>query len=122
MGIDYLERFGITTLWPTTTWTRTATCSPMLYQPLALGGITDGVVNLELTGAYAALANGGNYIKPKFYSRIEDSQGNVILDNTSEETRVVKDTTAFLITKAMEDVIKSPEGTANGSISLATCR
>lgn len=117
VGIDYLERFGITTLY-NNDLDENGNLLSDAYQPLALGGITDGVVNLELTGAYAALANGGNYIKPKFYSRIEDSQGNVILDNTSEETRVVKDTTAFLITKAMEDVIKSPEGTANGSISL----
>lgn len=117
VGIDYLERFGITTLY-NNDLDENGNLLSDAYQPLALGGITDGVVNLELTGAYAALANGGNYIKPKFYSRIEDSQGNVILDNTSAETRVVKDTTAFLITKAMEDVIKSPEGTANGNISL----
>lgn len=116
-SIDYLERFGITTLY-NNDLDENGNLLSDAYQPLALGGITDGVVNLELTGAYAALANGGNYIKPKFYSRIEDSQGNVILDNTSSETRVVKDTTAFLITKAMEDVIKSPEGTANGSITL----
>ena len=30
-----------------------------LQLPTALGGITDGVSNLEMTGAYAAIANGG---------------------------------------------------------------
>ena len=29
------------------------------YAPLGLGGISNGVTNLELTGAYAAIANGG---------------------------------------------------------------
>lgn len=43
-------------------------------QPLALGGITDGVVNIELCDAYATIANGGKYNEAKFYSRIEDSR------------------------------------------------
>ncbi|MDO4343408.1 MAG: transglycosylase domain-containing protein [Eubacteriales bacterium] len=117
VGLDYLERFGITTLYDND-WDANGNLLTDAYQPLALGGVTDGVVNLELTGAYAALANGGTYIKPKFYSRIEDSQGNIILDNTSAGTQVVSESTAFLLTKAMEDVVKNPEGTAYNIISL----
>jgi len=116
-GLDYLERFGFTTLY-NNDLDADGNILTDAYQPLALGGITDGVVNLELTAAYAALANNGNYIKPKFYSRIEDSHGNVILDNTCEPVQAVKSSTAFLMTKAMEDVIKDPDGTANGIISL----
>lgn len=116
-GLDYLERLGITTLYNNDQDAQGNILTDA-YQPLALGGVTDGVVNLELTAAYAALANGGNYIAPKFYSRVEDSQGNVILDNTSTATPVFSSTTAFLITKAMEDVIKDPNGTANGYINL----
>lgn len=119
VGLDYLEKFGFTTLYNNDT-DADGNLITDAYQPLALGGITDGVVNLELTAAYAALANGGKYIEPKFYSRIEDSQGNVILDNTRAEREVVKDTTAYLMTKAMEDVIKDPEGTAYGVIDLGS--
>lgn len=39
-----------------------------------LGGITDGVVNIELCDAYATIANGGKYNEAKFYSRIEEFQ------------------------------------------------
>ena len=117
VGLEYLQRFGITTLYDNDMDANGNVLSDA-YQPLALGGITDGVVNLELTAAYAALANGGNYIKPKFYSRIEDSQGNIVLDNTSEATQVVSASTAFLVTKAMEDVIKDSLGTAYGNILL----
>jgi penicillin-binding protein 1A len=105
LGFDYAEKFGISTLYDDT--------SLDVRQPLALGGITDGVVNLELTEAYATIANGGQYIEPKFYTRIEDQQGNVIIDNTSPaSTTVLKETTAFLLTSAMEDVIS--EGTGTG--------
>lgn len=117
VAMNYLERFGISTLY-NNDMDADGNILSDAYQPLALGGITDGVVNLELTAAYAALANGGNYIRPKFYSRIEDSNGNVILDNTSAKTQVVQESTAYLITKAMEDVIRDPQGTAYGNINL----
>ncbi len=117
VGLQYLERMGISTLYNNETDSEGNLLSDA-YQPLALGGITDGVVNLELTAAYACLANGGRYIRPTFYSRVEDSQGNVILEHTGASTEVFKETTAYLITKAMEDVIKDPLGTAYGTISL----
>ena len=76
-----------------------------VYQPLALGGIYNGVSNLELTAAYAALANDGTYIKPIFYTSITDNDGNVIIDNTPEETHAVNKYTAALLTSAMQDVV-----------------
>ena len=78
--------------------------------PTALGGITKGVCNLELTAAYAAIANNGTYIKPVFYTKILDADGNVIIDNTPEETKVIKPSTAYLLTSAMEDVVKKGTG------------
>ena len=117
VGLHYLEKLGITTLYDNDI-DANGNLLTDAYQPLALGGVTDGVVNLELTAAYAALANGGNYIKPKFYSRVEDSNGTVILDNTSSATQVFQPSTAWLITKAMEDVIRDPLGTAYNTVNL----
>lgn len=104
LGFNYAEKFGISTLYDDTALD--------VRQPLALGGITDGVVNLELTEAYASIANGGQYSKPKFYTRIEDQAGNVIIDNTPVTTTVLKDSTAFLLTNAMQDVITSGTATS----------
>ena len=101
-GYDYLTRLGFTTL----------DAQSDTYQPLALGGITNGVTNLELTAAYAAIANEGNYIEPSFYTRVTDKEGNVLLENTSEETRVFSESTAFLLTSAMESVMEEGTGTA----------
>lgn len=58
------------------------------------------------------MANGGTYIKPMFYTRILDQEGNVILENTPQTTSVVKESTAYLLTSAMEDVVKQGTGTA----------
>ena len=66
-----------------------------MIQPLALGGITYGVSDLELTAAYAAIADGGQYRKPVFYTKVTDSKGNVLIDNTENKaTQVFKASTA----------------------------
>lgn len=93
-GYSYLQDFGFTTLGDSDR-----------VQSLALGGVTNGVTNLELTAAYATIANGGEYIKPRFYTKILDHEGNVLIDNTPQTKRVLKETTAWLLTDAMKDVI-----------------
>ena len=72
-----------------------------------LGGITKGVSNLELTDAFAAIANGGIYTKPVFFTQILDHNGKVLLENEPETKRVLKDSTAFLLTDAMAQSMES---------------
>ncbi len=71
----------------------------------SLGGLTHGVTVLELTAAYGAIANGGVYHKPTPYTKVLDHDGNVLLEYKDEGKRVIKETTAFLLTDMMEDVI-----------------
>lgn len=100
-GYEYLTKFSFSNLLP----------SESTHQSIALGGLTNGVSNLELTGAYAAIANGGKYIEPVLYTKVTDSEGNVILDNTNRQsTQIFRESTAYLLTSVMEDVVK--RGTA----------
>ena len=122
LGYDYLLNFGITTLvegekingeWRTD-----------IIQATALGGITKGVTNLELCSAYASIANEGAYIEPKLYTKVVDANGNVLLDNTSPDSRqVIKPTTAYLLTDAMVDVVTGTGGTGTavnfGNMAIA---
>ena len=80
---------------------------------ISLGGLTDGVSVLELTAAYGAIANGGVYREPIFYTKVLDHNGNVLIDNTqnAESHRVIKETTAYLLTDMMEGVITQGTGT-----------
>ena len=114
LGYDYLTNFGFTTL------EESKEINGKIYsdiqQALALGGITNGVTNEELNAAYACIANNGTYIKPKLYTRVVDHDGNIILDNTMPQSRqVIKETTAFLLTDAMVDVVTSGTG---GSVNF----
>ncbi len=110
LGVEYLEKFGFTTL-----VTEPTEINGKIFDDFnastAIGGITYGVSNLELTAAYAAIANNGTYIKPVFYTKILDSDGNVVIDNTPEKTTVIKPSTAYLLTSVMEDVITEGTGT-----------
>ncbi len=101
VGYDYLTNFGFTTL-----------TQDDIVQSLSLGGITNGVTNLELTAAYATIADGGTYTKPRFYTRILDHDGNVLIDNSPETHTVLKESTAFLLTDAMKDVVTVGTGKA----------
>lgn len=110
LSYDYLINFGFTTI------TDGVVINNKFYtdvrQPLALGGLTRGVSPYELNAAYAAIANMGTYVEPKLYSRVLDSEGNVILDNTNPKSKqVIKETTAFLLTSAMTDVVTRGGGT-----------
>ena len=114
LGFDYLTNFGFTTLEESKEINGKIFSD--IQQALALGGITNGVTNEELNAAYACIANGGTYIKPKLYTRVVDHDGNIILDNTTPQSRqVIKESTAFLLTDAMVDVVTSGTG---GSVNF----
>ncbi len=109
-GYEYLLNFGFTTLVDGTDENYPGYTD--IAQSTALGGITRGVYNLEMTAAYASIANGGEYTEPIFYTQVLDHDGNVLLDNTTPDThRVIKESTAYLLTSAMEDVVNQGTGT-----------
>ncbi len=146
VGYEYARKLGISTLQESYT-SADGSHSSDIVQPLALGGITQGVTNLELCAAYAAIANQGVYRTPKFFTKILDRQGNVLIDQTDaltepvnsstaakttsaarlapgetqkDNTRVLSESTAFLLTDAMKDVVNAPDGTAYGAITAGT--
>ena len=96
LGVEYAQNLGITTL-----------SNKDLNPATSLGGLNLGVTNLDLTTAFATIANGGNYIKPKFFTKILDHNGKVLVQAETESRRVLKDSTAFLLTDAMAASMQS---------------
>jgi penicillin-binding protein 1A len=109
VGYDYLLKLGFTSLIDTRKEADGRVVSD-INPPLALGGITYGVSNLELTAAYATIANGGFYTEPILYTKIVDHNGKVLLENKTETEQVMKESTAWLLTSAMEDVVNIGTG------------
>ena len=109
-GYEYLKQFGFSTL-----------TDADITQAMALGGITNGVYNLEITAAFASIANSGTYTEPVLYTEILDHDGNVLIDNSAPATHeVLKDSTAYLLTSAMEDVVNGGTGTTASLSNMTT--
>ncbi len=105
LAYEYIRNFGFTTVIEREVQENGDVWSD-LYQSMALGGLTRGVTNLELCASYATIANSGKSIKPTFYTKITDTDGNVIIDKTTASTTVTREATAWLLTNAMQDVVK----------------
>lgn len=101
LGYQYAQNFGITTL-----------TDADIYESIALGGLAQGVYNYQLCAAFAAIANGGVYNSPTMYTKILDHDGNVLLEGNKETRTVIKDSTAALLTSAMQDVATKGTGKA----------
>ena len=78
----------------------------------ALGGFTRGTSALEMSSAYAALANHGAYRSPSCIVRVEDSYGNVVIEYEAEEKQVYEASAADAMTDILKGVMIS--GTAKG--------
>lgn len=97
--LEKIEGFGITTL-----------TDKDKVEALAIGGTYGGVSNFEMTAAYSAIARGGVYIEPIYYTKVLDKDGKVLLKNRAHRHEVVTTATAELLTEAMEDVVSSGTG------------
>ncbi len=114
VAYNYLINDGFTTIVDHYTTSNGDVLSD-INQSLALGGITFGVTNLELTAAYASIANLGIYRKPVYYSQVYDHDGNLVIDNTNPDDpkrthRTMKATTCWQLIQAMRDVVTSGTG------------
>ena len=65
------------------------------------------VTNEMLTAAFASIANDGIYQKPTYYTKVLDRHGNILLESVPSQTRIIKSSSAALLTNAMENVISS---------------
>jgi 1A family penicillin-binding protein len=75
---------------------------------LALG--TGEVSLLDLTSAYTAFANAGVLQPPVFVTRVEDRDGRVIYRGESIGRRVLSESTAFLMSNMLADVVDHGTG------------
>ncbi|MDL2249379.1 penicillin-binding protein 1A [Lachnospiraceae bacterium PF1-22] len=110
VAFDYAKKLGISTL------IESEEINGKIYSDLTgglpLGSLTKGVRNYEVCSAFAAIANGGVYNAPTLYTKVLDMDGHLLLDGTGEQHQAIKDSTAYLLTSAMETVVSEGTGTA----------
>ncbi|MDQ2086937.1 PBP1A family penicillin-binding protein [Herbivorax sp. ANBcel31] len=99
IALDYLKKAGIDRTDET-------------YLSIALGGPRDGINPLQLAASYVPFANKGLYFEPVTYTKVLDINGDVLLENKPESTIVYDETTAFIMTDMMKDVMTYGTGGA----------
>lgn len=106
LGFDksraFLESVGVTSI----------TDTDMGSAQLALGGLTNGISPLQMAGAYAAIANDGEYITPTFYTKVTDKDGNTILTPKQEKRRVLSVENAYIVKSILTQPVLGSGGTA----------
>ena len=100
-SIKYMKKMGITTL---------TNLDNNLN--LALGGLDKGISPLEMSGAYATIANDGVYIEPTFYENIKDKSGKIIIQSKQKHRRVFSSNIAYIIKELLTQPVNGIYGTA----------
>lgn len=104
-SVSFLQKkFGITTL-------VTSGRQNDYGLSLSIGSMTDGLLLKELTAAYAPFGNGGNYFTPITYTRLEDSNGNIVIDKSSKKSRAISEDTASVMNRLLYEVVNGEGGT-----------
>ncbi len=102
-SVEYLKKVGIDR-------------SNEKYISMALGGLYEGVNPLIMAASYVPFVNNGVYVEPIAYTKVTDNKGNVLLDKKSEQKKNIayKETTAFLMTSMLRDVVTNGTAATNG--------
>ena len=101
-AMEYLKKMGVTTL----------DDEKDNNLALSIGGLTWGISPLEMATAYAMIANDGTYIESTFYSKVEDSEGKVVLEPGQRVERVCSVETAYLVKDMLTSVVEGAQGVA----------
>ncbi len=89
------------------------------YPSVSIGAFNVGMSPLQMASAYATFTNNGVYRQPYSYTKVTDSDGNVILEKEIVSRQVYSDSTAFIMSDILKDTIEY--GTASGTVDqLAT--
>lgn len=86
--------------------------SDIAVAPLALGALTVGSTVREMSTAYATFANDGIYRTARTYTKVYNSDGEIVLDNKQESRRILSDKTVNYMNYCLYNAANNGTGTA----------
>lgn len=81
------------------------------YSPLALGGLTEGATVRDMASAYASFANSGTYRQGRTFTKVYDSQGKLIIDNTQTSEKILSQKTVDYMNYCLDQAVDAGTGT-----------
>ncbi|MEK3886061.1 PBP1A family penicillin-binding protein [Bacillus sp. FSL K6-3431] len=86
------------------------------YESASIGGV-ENISPMQLAGAYAAFGNNGMYNKPHTVNKIILLDGETEVKNTIKPQIAMKDSTAYMVTDMLKDVLSEKAG-ATGKTAI----
>lgn len=109
------DKFGITTLTREYVTSSGQIKTDENLAALGLGAQTIGISVREMTDAFAVFASNGVYRRGRTYTKVYDSEGNLILDNTQYSQEVLSENTVEYINYCLTEATRIGTG-SNGYI------
>ena len=124
IGLEYAfnfasEKFRIEGLVREQTTESGRKISDMAYAPLGLGALTFGVSVEDMANAYATFPNGGEFREARTYTKVYDSDGNLVLDNTQETEQILSEKANKYINYCLRGVVKNNSAVNLGATAAA---
>ena len=112
IGLEYAfnfasQKFRIDGLVRKETTESGRTISDMDYAPLGLGALSYGVSVEDMANAYATFPNGGEFREARTYTKVYDSDGNLILDNTQETEQILSEKANNYVNYCLRGVVNN---------------
>lgn len=106
MGVDasfrfLTEKLGVTTL----------NEADRDLSPLGMGGTNGGLTTIESAAAFATFGNGGVYYDPVLYTKIENQDGEIILQKNNTHHVAMSEDTATIMNHLLRTVVYGSKGT-----------
>ena len=124
IDLEYSYNFGKTTLGLSTLTDSYLASNGQIksdigYAPLGMGSLTVGATVRDMANAYATFANGGVYREARTYTKVYDSQGNLVLDNTQDTYQAISEKTANYLNYCLQTAAMSGTGSAAKFTSMS---
>ncbi len=84
--------------------------SDMDFAPLGTGSLTVGVTVRDMAAAYATFANGGVWREGRTFTKVYDSDGNLVIDNTQNRETILSQKTVDYMNYCLDQAIESGTG------------
>ncbi len=80
------------------------------YSPLAMGGLTVGATVRQMNDAYGTFANNGTYREGRVFTKVYDSEGNLVLDNPQQQRTILSEKTVNYVNYCLDGVVAEGSG------------
>ena len=96
----------------------------MNYSPLGLGGLSNGATVRDMASAYATFANQqekGVYREGRTYTKVYDSEGNLVIDNTQDSEKILSEKTVDYVSYCLDKAVDEGTGTMADIEGMDVC-